>query len=482
MARAMPEDLDPLAGPAMNRALPGLRPALDAQVMGSELQACLLGNGSSRLVIEECTPGKAMYLGPEGVSLRYALRVRDRDSGEVGDELVLGRLLPGPEEAEVYRRELEPLAADLEGRPELRGFATPFAVSRRVPGLVVHAFPVDRDLPTLVQVTDRRRMIEIFTDLLRADFEVRDVNVDAGHYGRRHRCVLRYELEVSSHSSARGRSVVFGKVYAGDTGEMVARVIPAARKSLSEAPTGVAIPTHLRYLPELHLSLLGRVSGAPAVASGLKKVLAGPQNGEAQHVGELVGDAGRVAAAMHGWSVPFAPPRTLADDAAYLWRHLVEMESFSPALSARLAGALQIVEIAGGRRPAGPLRFGHGDYTYSQLLHDGPSVALVDFDSACRAEPALDIGHFLAYLQLGVAKYQSSPSSGAEVSIELSRRFLESYTEADGGVPLADLEERARVFSGLSLVRIAVHAWLKLKPERVKLVLPLLDEGLKQLI
>jgi thiamine kinase-like enzyme len=43
-----------------------------------------------------------------------------------------------------------------------------------------------------------------------------------------------------------------------------------------------------------------------------------------------------------------------------------------------------------------PLVPSHGDFGWSQLIGDGESVALVDFDKAGMAERALDLGNLLA--------------------------------------------------------------------------------------
>src|SRR3712207_8430077 len=46
-----------------------------------------------------------------------------------------------------------------------------------------------------------------------------------------------------------------------------------------------------------------------------------------------------------------------------------------------------------------PLVPSHGDLTPGQILFDGARPGLLDFDTVCQAEPALDLGQFLAYLR-----------------------------------------------------------------------------------
>ena len=90
-SRTWPSDVDPLASAALHRALPGLRRALEADFMRVGLNTLLFGSDATH-VVERCRPGEAMFLGSEGCSLRYRLRVRDARSGRPWEWLVLGRL------------------------------------------------------------------------------------------------------------------------------------------------------------------------------------------------------------------------------------------------------------------------------------------------------------------------------------------------------------------------------------------------------
>ena len=54
--------------------------------------------------------------------------------------------------------------------------------------------------------------------------------------------------------------------------------------------------------------------------------------------------------------------------------------------------------------PPGPPVVAHGDFYPSQVLFDGPTTGLVDFDTVCLAEPALDLGSFTGHLAVAVRK------------------------------------------------------------------------------
>ena len=80
----------------------------------------------------------------------------------------------------------------------------------------------------------------------------------------------------------------------------------------------------------------------------------------------------------------------------------------------------------------------HRDFYEKQVLVDGARTVLIDFDTLCLGNPALDLGNFLAHLRL--AELQGTVDSkplkeaflagyGAGVSAELDRR-IEAYTKS----------------------------------------------------
>ena len=117
--------------------------------------------------------------------------------------------------------------------------------------------------------------------------------------------------------------------------------------------------------------------------------------------------------------------------------------------------------------------FSHGDFTHAQLLTGEGRCGLVDFDSIARAEPALDLGQFLAYLRIATAR--AEPSAGSDPADRMGERFLAAYVEAaDAGVGTEVLRGRAEVYETISLLRCTVHAWQKLNARRARTVLSIL--------
>lgn len=426
---------------ALARVLPGLAAAGDPTSAGAALQAGLLAGGAE---LESCRPGKFLYLGDDGCSVRYDVEVR-LSTGERAEGLVLGRVLPDEAAAEAYARRLEPLAQALEARNPTLGPA--FAVLPS--GLVAHWFPLDPDLPGLLGATDPDRV----TAVLRAAGLTLDGCTPAlGHYGRRDRCVLRYELD----GPATTPSTVYGKVWADGRGERAEETL----RALAAVPR-LSVPAFLTYVPELQLAILGALPGRPALADELRSGTGRPA--------QLVEDAAVAAALLHGSNAPSGPPRRMVDELEELRGLMALVRPVSPELAATLDELFGQITSAADATDEQPLQFSHGDFTPSQVLSDGATCGVLDFDGAARAEPALDLGQYLAYLRLTLAKHGAGP----EAVDDLRRRFLSAYRAGTGA---AEVDARVQVYVCVSLFRTTVHAWQKLKPARAATVLGLLKD------
>ena len=124
-------------------------------------------------------------------------------------------------------------------------------------------------------------------------------------------------------------------------------------------------------------------------------------------------------------------------------------------------------------RPVAPV-LSHGDFTPSQVLLDRGRPGVVDLDTLCRAEPALDLGRFLAHVRLLVAKLTGAP--GATLVVEPSHAFLRGYCGDDGRTVAGDDGGRVAFYVGTTLARSALHACRQLKDERLEIALELLDQ------
>lgn len=80
----------------------------------------------------------------------------------------------------------------------------------------------------------------------------------------------------------------------------------------------------------------------------------------------------------------------------------------------------------------------HGDYTPKNLLVQGDGFTLVDYETACLGDPAMDLGLFLCHL---ILKLAHRPDQRKEF-FELTRQFWRGYAAEVQYRPLAELQER----------------------------------------
>jgi hypothetical protein len=294
-------------------------------------------------------------------------------------------------------------------------------------------------------------------------------------------CVLRYELAWRLHTSRRSlKQVMYGKVYGDGQGRLVGPAVTALRQHEPHGPGSslpFAVPRFQAYLPDLRLALLEAVPGSPLL-SALIAARAGVATAPAvigpTPEGAVIACA-RIAAALHESSIPVGAPRTLAGDIDGVRAAVDGLAPLAPALAASLHHHLAAVgDLA--LDPPGPIGVAHGDFDHSQVLFDGPTTSLVDFDTVCLAEPALDLGQFTGHLAVAVRKAQDAAGVSPDGGEDLGSAFLHEYLRRSGTSDPDVLLARVTAYRTVALARLAVRSWCRLKPQRLRPVLALLDE------
>ncbi|MFN2489614.1 MAG: phosphotransferase [Actinomycetota bacterium] len=473
-------DLDARRCPGVQTRFRGLSRALDADEMRSRLEASLFGE-NGRHAVERCAPGK-IHLGPDDCVVRYELEVRQRASGARAHATVSGRLFGSRAACLAHMESLQVLAAQTEGRPEIAPFEAPIALLEPL-DMAVQAFPIDPDLPALVEATDGAQGVDLIRRVLPAsqagDVHVEGCDVTVAHYPRRNRCVLRYEVQGRRRDTHEPWSaVLFGKVFARGQAPDNEEVAEALRRHVMDGPAWVTIPRFAGKAPELRLSLLEAIPGAPKVGD-LVKERAGREvaKGPGVTLEEAIERCASIASRLHRSGLRAARFRSLEGELAALRRELSTLRPVSPRLCELLEGI--VAQLAHAPRPnlSSSGCFSHGDYTPSQILFDGSSAGMVDLDDLCEAEPALDLGQFLAYLEVAARKVEGAAASG--LGDRLRDTFLDGYLSVPGssGADRSSLPARVAIYERVTLVRMAIRGWRQLKPARVALALSVLQDA-----
>ncbi|HRC77159.1 MAG TPA: phosphotransferase, partial [Kouleothrix sp.] len=172
-----------------------------------------------------------------------------------------------------------------------------------------------------------------------------------------------------------------------------------------------------------------------------------------------------------------------ADELGRLSAAHAQVQRISPELGALLAPWYDRLVAAEAQSQALALCFNHGDFTAGQVLFDGHACGLIDFDSVCQAEPALDIAQFLTYLTVGGQKSKRTAEETRAIFADLTARFVNTYL-ATAGYSEGDasrLMARVEVYRGISLLRRVLRSWQKMKPGRIAGALAMMQEALAPL-
>src|SRR2546422_712756 len=334
--------------------------------------------------------------------------------------------------------------AEMQAEALRQGVAAPFQqLTAELPEWSMHVqvSPLDARFPQLVRLLDPRYVRDMLAGA-RAAGDVAPDQAPASGYavtsirycpGERH--VLRYDS-----LDAAKRGTVFAKLYTGEEGARAFGVTRHVADWLAEHGEGVTAVRPLAYVAEDAVVLYPRVVGAP-----LSERLQRPGAG----VAECLERAGAALHALHHLPPAVAGPLKLHDFAAEASEIAREASDHIPALLPSVGPAIEGLLARAGelheRLSPEPPTFTHGDFKSEHIWAAPGGFTFIDFDGCRLADPAYDVGKFLADLQLWFTAYDQE---GLE---QVQEQFLAGYA------PRAPQERllRARLYEAVQLVKIA---------------------------
>jgi Ser/Thr protein kinase RdoA (MazF antagonist) len=157
-----------------------------------------------------------------------------------------------------------------------------------------------------------------------------------------------------------------------------------------------------------------------------------------------VRSTGAILGKLHRSDVEWSQHHSRLDELAVVAQWLEAAERFRPDLGPGLRRGMAVLRSIADRAPDGTTAPSHRDFFDKQVLVSGPELLLLDLDTACRAEPELDLGNFLAHLRLRELQ-------GVSLDVHLLRdAFLDGYSSS--GQPH---RQRLRFYEASALLRLA---------------------------
>jgi hypothetical protein len=164
--------------------------------------------------------------------------------------------------------------------------------------------------------------------------------------------------------------------------------------------------------------------------------------------------------------------RSGRSEAARAQARAQRLGEFAPAIADRARVAARELERRLCATAPAAAQPAHGSFKSAQLLFRGDDEVLVtDFDQFCQAEPALDVGYFLAYLRPPSLWYRRA--GAREWFVRSARVFADAYREAafelGSDRPAIDATfDRSCLYEAALLFKIANR-----RPNRLNSVRPL---------
>lgn len=318
-----------------------------------------------------------------------------------------------------------------------RGLSAPFGtLVADAPGwgMRVQVSPLDARFPQLVRLTDPQHV----RNLLAVDYPCA---VTSLRYRPGERHVLRYE-PLAATGRADARWTIFAKLYAGP--EESAHSFDVALRVagwLAAFETSVTAARPLAHVVEEAVVLYPEVVGAP-----LSRYLRHPELKAMQHLRHAGATLRRLHAAPEALTDGLKL-HTFAEEVAVTVRASRHICALLPPASLTIADLLDRALALHRQLPLEPPTFTHGDFKADHLWIAPAGLTLIDFDSCALADPALDLGKFLADIQWWYHVY------GLPNPEQAQAHFMEGYGP---DVPPARLA-RARLYEVLLLTRITAR-------------------------
>ncbi|MGH8892493.1 MAG: aminoglycoside phosphotransferase family protein [Actinomycetes bacterium] len=337
-----------------------------------------------------------------------------------------------PPSAELARTE-----SAMEDEAHRAGICSPFRSLRldvTSLGARVRVSPLDADFPHLVQLSTPSRV----RDLLAGVVEGRaapEYSVSTVRYRPRQRHVLRYDAAGSD-----GVDSVFAKLYRPGAARRAADIAAAVADRVERGRPDITAVRPLAGSASSDVLLYPRVAGGPLSARLWDR---------APLPSRHLPTAGAVLRALHEGTAEPTPDlarRDVGGEITAVARAAEHLVPLLPVAADRVGRLLERARVLSDELPGEPDRFAHGDFKADHVWAAGDQLTLLDFDTCCLAEPALDIGKFLADLSFWYAM-TSRPGL-----VAAQEAFLSGY----GGLPEERLA-RVRLVEAVVMTKLVIR-------------------------
>ena len=303
-------------------------------------------------------------------------------------------------------------------------------------GVLPRLYTADERLPWLALATDMNHMRRLFSELPGFGEQATLLEIIPVRYTPGLRCVIRYTVQTPS-----GNELFYGKSFSENAERLKKTIIDLHQSSL-ENENMPLIASPVAVWPDLEMIVQA------AVPNGIEFThFIYDQRYDASVRESWMFKAGRALGVFHNNSTAPSETKTVYDDLRDLQEYSVIIDKIRADLAAKYEEVLQHLNTKVGQFQEPKAVASHGTMRTDQFLLQEDRLAMIDLDSYCWANPARDLGNFLAYLCWKAIRQPEH----AQFVERAGRAFLEGYLNVH-----ADIDERwLSVYQAASLLKIA---------------------------
>ena len=402
------------------------------------------------------------------------------NAGQVPCHILDAKYEPGQHCSILYQLGERLLIGELQWQ-ETANVTSEMAASLQPSVMQIYPFEDDPALANLTTVLDGQKMAQILFDNLRIAGSLAFINdatrilrcqVTPLRYRLGKRCTLRFDLWLrDGERGAISKRTLYGKLYHSVS---KAQAVYDEMQMLAAAPAlrmgGVTVAQAVAFVPTLPMVFQAPVRGMP-----LDLLLSQPKRTALAHNAQTrtgIRGAAAALAALHKVEGSTNRLRPVAAELERFQRRSAKIMAVDPIvggslyeLACALPAWLDQLPVWGAENT-----LVHGDCKPSQFFIDQAAtgevtVALLDFDHCGMADPAADVGNFLATLrQLGIVQglTQREPTMVAHLQqglATLETEFLSAYLAARPCHP--GFRARAAWYQAVALLRKALRSFAR---------------------
>lgn len=359
--------------------------------------------------------------------------------------------------------------------------------------LELHAQEVDPALPALPVLTQPEQAADLIQSVLREAGHPATVafcEPDVVRYKPGSRCTVVVHVEYAEPPTVPSPpDVVVLKTHQGDKGQTAWAAMTALWDNPDAWSDRVALAEPLAFLPEERILVQGPVPEDRTLKELAREAITDGSPAAIERFREELVKTAAALAGIHRTRVRYGRTATFEDELEEVSEVVARLDRTVPNLARAAAPLVERLGQLSRAMPAEGVVPAHHDFRPAQvLLHDG-RVGFIDFDGACMAEPALDLGRFRAKLRdIGVSTVTADGGRLEPAALARNFALLDDLCEhfLDAYLSHARVSRtRVVLWETCDLLTAMLHAWTKvrlarLEPRMAVLVNQLRTGGLPQ--